>query len=68
MVLLANIGIFYLLFQGKSSKLSHFSQLKINKIKINEQNLLLNKFVMKQKFTNLHYGNRENLCRKNFLK
>ena len=37
MVLLANIGIFYLLFQGKSSKISHFSQLKINKIKINEQ-------------------------------
>ena len=22
---------------------------------------------MKQKFTNLHYGNRENLCSKNFL-
>ena len=36
-------------------------------MKINEQNLLINNFVMKQKLTNLHYGTRENLCSKNFL-
>ena len=57
MVLLANIGIFYLLFQGKSSKISHFSKLKINR-HMHESKNSMNNFVkifcQKEKITNLH--------------